>query len=414
MAGDGNNLRHEALLLLPGATFPSFAALKLAYEQAISTALLALSSCVKGSRRSAILDIAVAVSGLSLPDAELRTKSFDRLQRLLASIYRLVGVVGVKRSVDLDGPGGVDARIFFVDCTHGKPIESQTSGPPQIGPVVDLASLAAAGRSWEHIYSVDSPQGDEFLRDLREAIAPNLGNQLKIRKLPGTSGAQSLALHVDRTTTHSTLHYSVAVGGTFDHLHTGHKLLLTATVLPLDPYVAQSPQKRRIVTIGITGDEMLVNKKYAEFLESWEERWRGVWEFLQSVVDFSSPSDRSQTKFERISDPGPNGQRVIVLVGSSLEFRFVQIADPFGPTITDEDITALVVSKETRSGGKSVNDEREKKGWATLEVFEVDVLDLSEAEAGTGETSAENFESKISSTEIRRRRMNVAKGSPSL
>nr|KMM68497.1 pantetheine-phosphate adenylyltransferase family protein [Coccidioides posadasii RMSCC 3488] len=398
MAGDGNNLRHEALLLLPGATFPSFAALKLAYEQAISTALLALSSSVKRSRRSAILDIAVAVSGPSLPDAELRTKSFDRLQRLLASIYRLVGVVGVKRSVDLDGPGGVDARIFFVDCTHGKPIESQTSGPPQIGPVVDLASLAAAGRSWEHIYSVDSPQGDEFLRDLREAIAPSLGNQLKIRKLPGTSGARSLALHVDRTTTHSTPHYSVAVGGTFDHLHTGHKLLLTATVLPLDPYVAQSPQKRRIVTIGITGDEMLVNKKYAEFLESWEERWR----------------DRSQIKFERISDPGPNGQRVIVLVGSSLEFRFVQIADPFGPTITDEDITALVVSKETRSGGKSVNDEREKKGWATLEVFEVDVLDLSEAEAGTGETSAENFESKISSTEIRRRRMNVAKGSPSL
>ncbi|WEW59225.1 phosphopantetheine adenylyltransferase [Emydomyces testavorans] len=413
-SSDDNFLRREALLFLPGAAFPSFASLKSVYEPAICTVLSALSSSVRGTTRSAILDIAVAVSDLPAPDPQLRIRSFDSLQRLLANTYRLVGVSSVKQSIDLDSPGGIDARVFFVKH-HEKPIELQRLESPQIGPVVSLASLAASGFSWECVYSIDSPQGDALLlafKEAREQISP-LGKRISFQKLPATLDIEPLDLSIETGTKHFTPHYSVAVGGTFDHLHTGHKLLLTATVLALDPYVGQSPQKRRIVTIGITGDEMLVNKKYSEFLESWEERWRGVWAFLQSIVTFSS--DCAQIKFERLSNPGPNGKRVIVSIGANLEFRIVQISDPFGPTITDEDITALVVSKETRSGGKSVNDEREKNGWAKLEVFEVDVLDMSEeAEGAKGDASAETFESKISSTEIRRHRMKLAKSSHSL
>ena len=39
----------------------------------------------------------------------------------------------------------------------------------------------------------------------------------------------------------------------------------------------------------------------------------------------------------------------------------VQIFDPFGPTISDPDLQCLVVSEETRSGGKAVNEERLKR-----------------------------------------------------
>ena len=81
----------------------------------------------------------------------------------------------------------------------------------------------------------------------------------------------------------------------------------------------------------------------------------------------------------------------------------MEISDPYGPTVTEEDITALVVSKEKRSGGAMINNERAKKGWQGLEVFEVDVLQLGDA------PEAENFASKISSTDIRRRRMDLAK-----
>ena len=179
----------------------------------------------------------------------------------------------------------------------------------------------------------------------------------------------------------------------------------------MDPRPSQHSSDRTTITIGITGDELLVNKKYAEVLESWEERWQGVWDFLQSIVDFTPPGS-GDIKVERVSNPGPNGKYVVVTISPALDFRFVQISDPFGPTITDKDITALVVSKETRSGGKAVNDERQKKGWPLLDVFEVDVLDLTdESSAPEGGVSSESFEAKISSTEIRRRRMNLAKGS---
>lgn len=85
--------------------------------------------------------------------------------------------------------------------------------------------------------------------------------------------------------------------------------------------------------------------------------------------------------------PGGRGEMVV---------EIVEINDPFGPTVTEEGITALVVSEETRSGGEAVNRERRAKGWAELEMFVVGVV---EEEGGGGV--------KMSSTEIRRRREEV-------
>ncbi|KAI7395656.1 hypothetical protein KC336_g15851, partial [Hortaea werneckii] len=80
--------------------------------------------------------------------------------------------------------------------------------------------------------------------------------------------------------------------------------------------------------------------------------------------------------------------------------------DPFGPTITEEQISALIISAETRSGGKAVNDKRKEKGWKDLEVFEVDVLD-AEVE---GQGVKEGFEGKLSSTAIREKIARKVKG----
>lgn len=50
------------------------------------------------------------------------------------------------------------------------------------------------------------------------------------------------------------------MGGTFDHMHLGHKLLLTqACLLTVDT-----------LHIGITGDQLLSKKAYSEFLEPYE------------------------------------------------------------------------------------------------------------------------------------------------
>ncbi len=95
---------------------------------------------------------------------------------------------------------------------------------------------------------------------------------------------------------------------------------------------------------------------------------------------------------------------------SSITIECVEIQDPFGPTITDEDVTALVVSGETRSGGQAVNDKRTEMGWKALEVFEIDVLDAQESTEGPSKT--DDFASKISSTAIRKRKAeNASKSS---
>lgn len=145
-------------------------------------------------------------------------------------------------------------------------------------------------------------------------------------------------------------HTVVVVGGTFDHLHAGHKLLLTiAGFLAKETFI-----------IGITGPELLRNKKYVEALESFPTRVDNVRRFLKKVFP-------------------------------SLNIETVMINDIYGPTATIKDIDALVVSRETRSGGEAVNKLRQQKGWHPLKVYEVDLI---------GGNSALD---KLSSTELRKR-----------
>ena len=111
-----------------------------------------------------------------------------------------------------------------------------------------------------------------------------------------------------------------------------------------------------------------------------------------------TPSQSSTSSFD--TAPGPTESPIVI--------NYTSISDPFGPTITDPDISALVISAETRAGGKAVNDKRKEKEWKELEVFEVDVLDASPAELEVeGGKVKEGFESKISSTEIRRRTVEI-------
>jgi phosphopantetheine adenylyltransferase len=105
---------------------------------------------------------------------------------------------------------------------------------------------------------------------------------------------------------------SVALGGTFDHLHSGHKLMLSLAILIT----------RDRILCGITASEMLTNKNHPEKLESLENRMLTVQEFFKEFK-----------------------------AGSEGKIEIVTLRDPFGPTIELDDLEALVVSPETLAGG---------------------------------------------------------------
>ncbi|OJZ87360.1 hypothetical protein ASPFODRAFT_569715 [Aspergillus luchuensis CBS 106.47] len=393
----------SALLLLPPPPSASFDQFKAAYEPILLGVCTKLVRELNGANHAAILDIALSLPGLLSPSCRPRTRAFSSLQSFLESIYRLIGIVCVEQGIELDGPGGIDARVILLDYDS-----VQTAVPrdnPCDGPIIDLQTLARSGRLWDSVYYPDNQVGQglatAFSSFYSESKDPNGGSMSAIPNAPNWKAAESLLVMDDNHI--STMHYSVAVGGTFDHFHIGHKLLLTATALVLQPAEDVETGKVRKITVGVTGEGLLAKKKYAEFLESWDERCMSTGSFLSAIMDFRIP-ENSAPRIERDSGSGSDDKYIQMQMRPDLVFKLVQITDPFGPTITDEEISALVVSKETRAGGGAVNEERAKKGWESLEVFEVDVLHTGEVPTD----DAESFASKISSTDIRRRRMEMA------
>lgn len=386
-----------SLLLLPPPPSPAVRHLKGVYGPALSHIFTHATRQLKDSNHIYRLDVALTIPDILSEHYWPRSRAFTGAQKLLANFYTLVGAISAENNVELDSPGGVDVRVFFV---HQNAENDHTKDWRRIqGPIIDLRTLASSQRAWDSIYVLDTPEAD----NLATALSKH-GVSVKSTKLPAGVATATSEPILRPDEERSTSHRAVIVGGTFDHLHLGHKLLLTATALAMDV-----SRDNKTLAVGITGDEMLVNKKFAEYLETWEERMQGTAAFLRAIVDFNPP-EPTPVEMKRTHTAGPNGTQVSFLVAPDLIVRLVQISDPFGPTITEEDFTALIVSAETRSGGQAVNTERNKKGWAPLEVFEVGVLQAGEAQE-VADTSAASFESKISSTDIRQRRMKNATSS---
>ena len=121
----------------------------------------------------------------------------------------------------------------------------------------------------------------------------------------------------------------VAVGGTFDPLHDGHKsLLMKAVELGRDGELL----------IGLTSDEMAKNKIHE--VDDYRSRYNEVMKFIHD-------------------------QGVIP--------RIVKLDDPYGPTII-EDFDYLVVSPETHPIGLKINRIRSEKNMMPLKIVLVDYV----------------------------------------
>jgi pantetheine-phosphate adenylyltransferase len=121
----------------------------------------------------------------------------------------------------------------------------------------------------------------------------------------------------------------VAVGGTFDPLHDGHKALLRK---------AAELSRNGDLLIGLTSDEMARNKNH--HVENYRSRYDGVMRFILGM-----------------------GKTPVI----------VRLEDPYGPT-ANEDFDFLVVSPETHPAALKINRIRREKGRREIKVVLVDYV----------------------------------------
>ncbi|XP_062540291.1 bifunctional coenzyme A synthase [Armigeres subalbatus] len=226
------------------------------------------------------------------------------------------------------------------------------SSPKVLGPDVDLRILISSLKLKEFARldrHIDYLFYDYCLESHRDG--------LDIAKLyPGSReielGTQPFSIDVAESSDASQTFNNVVLGGTFDRIHAGHKVLLSQAALLA---------KERLV-IGVTDENMIKSKKLWELIQPTERRIEDVRAFLEDV-------DRT------------------------LKHEVVPISDPFGPTATDPNMDLIVVSTETSRGGAKVNELRAKNGLNQLQVHTIGLLD--------DELTVEDKEDKISSSNQR-------------
>jgi phosphopantetheine adenylyltransferase len=280
------------------------------------------------------------------------------VQELVKDLYTLLGGVAAEVGVKIDVPGGVDARIFMFEDQIGHPADRPQVAHSFSGPIIDLSILASSGRHYDDIFSVESEDGERVLKAFLDAHHVRNASPPNVRRVKVGESEKPVRREIPELRKAKTAHRSVAVAGTFEHLGIGEKLLLTAAAVIVEPETDDiiSPSRRRI-TIGIAAGDTTC----------WDERQGKVADFFESIVAFSRHVKSSRAVDHK---DGPTGKLVSVRLGPTLTINYVETSDHDGVSVTDDSISALIISKGKEADTKAVNDKREGKGWSPLEVFE--------------------------------------------
>jgi len=124
----------------------------------------------------------------------------------------------------------------------------------------------------------------------------------------------------------------VAVGGTFDEFHKGHRALLRKAF-----------EVGRQVLIGLCSDDLVKRLKKPHEIAPYRERL----EELQSFLSARGVLERAE---------------------------IIPLNDPYGVTISKNRLDAIVVSKETELRAHEINEKRRDQGLPPLKVFVIDMI----------------------------------------
>lgn len=122
------------------------------------------------------------------------------------------------------------------------------------------------------------------------------------------------------------------MGGTFDHLHEGHKTLIR-TALSIS----------NNAVIGLTTEKLLKNKKAAHKLEDYETRKKNLEDFIKIITDIN-------------------------------RVKIIELNDMYGPPINEPEYEGIVVSQETYKVALEINEVRESKGFEPLIIIVIPII----------------------------------------
>jgi cytidyltransferase-like protein len=154
------------------------------------------------------------------------------------------------------------------------------------------------------------------------------------------------------------LFHEVAVGGTFDALHRGHKILLRTAFRAGDK-----------VLVGLSRNGFVRRLRKGHPVDPYPTRRRALVSFL---------------KKEGLAERG----------------KIVPLDDPYGPTINDSTVDALVVSRVTQKMADKINKIRRHRGLKPLSVLSIrmvlaeDFKPISSTRIRAGEIDREGYLSR--------------------
>jgi pantetheine-phosphate adenylyltransferase len=124
----------------------------------------------------------------------------------------------------------------------------------------------------------------------------------------------------------------VAVGGTFDELHKGHRALLSKAF-----------EVGEYVYIGLTSDEFVEKMHKPHKTAPYDERFADLTCFLEKS-------------------------------GFKNRFEISQLNNSYGLTLNRDGLDALVVSQETIKTGEAINKKRQEAGLPPLAIVEITLV----------------------------------------
>ena len=238
---------------------------------------------------------------------------------------------------------------------------------------VNYEKILASGDQW-HLYA---PKDQELLKFCDPTPTENYSALSKLSKVQFEAEEATILANFEKvkqkgsdllskirqTENNEVKKYARScVGGTYDAIHDGHKILLSVSLLA----------SSELLLIGITGEEMLSKKKFGTYVEPYAKR-------AHNVKDFVEIFDKEIKEVE-----------------------YFQLHDPFGPW--ERNFNAIILSQETKQGGDVVNSKRTEKGLPPMAQVIIEVVsDETAAKEAPNEPSKEPASAveKMSSTHSR-------------